>query len=483
MLFSIATPLRYAAKKLEWPVTGLLFVILVGFAAVASAGESDPPNIVLLYSDDAGYADFGFQMHPAADMRGLTPNIDRLAASGARCTDAYMSGAVCSPSRAGMLTGRYQQRFGHEFNIPPGYMGGGMSLSEKTVADRLGQLGYRTGIVGKWHLGYPPEYHPNRRGFDEFYGLLQGSRPYFPMKKPTPHRILQHNGRPTPESGYVTDRIGDAAVAFIRESARSGKPFFLYVSFTAPHSPLQPKPEVEEALLRIKDPRRRKYAGLVKTLDDNVGKILEVLDGLELSGKTLVVFTNDNGGQTLNGAVNTPLRGRKGMIWEGGIRVPMAFRWPGKIPQGRVVRDPVISLDFLPTFVAAAGGRVEPSWKLDGVNLLPLLTGRTDHLPERPLFWRIHGPERESAIRRGQWKLVLEDHSSSTKPQLYDLENDLGETTDVASEHPRLVESLATELAAWESQLIEPSWSPPKRANRRGRPRGRSQQAKQAGRK
>lgn len=203
-------PLRWIHTVLALAST-ITFLPAVPVMADGSS-EKRPPNLVILYADDAGYADFGFQDHVAADMRGLTPHIDAIAAAGARCTNAYMSGAVCSPSRAGMLTGRYQQRFGHELNIPPGYMKGGMALSEKTIADRLRAVGYRTGIIGKWHLGYPPPYQPNRRGFDEFFGLLQGSRPYFPMKKVTPHRVLQHNGKPTPEEGYVTDRIGDGAV-------------------------------------------------------------------------------------------------------------------------------------------------------------------------------------------------------------------------------------------------------------------------------
>ncbi len=455
---------------LRWIVTVLALASTITFLSAGPvtadrSSEKRPPNLVILYADDAGYADFGFQDHVAADMRGLTPHIDAIAAAGARCTNAYMSGAVCSPSRAGMLTGRYQQRFGHELNIPPGYMKGGMALSEKTIADRLRAVGYRTGIIGKWHLGYPAPYQPNRRGFDEFFGLLQGSRPYFPMKKVTPHRVLQHNGKPTPEEGYVTDRIGDGAVRFIRESAR--QPFFLFVSFTAPHGPLQPKPEVERQLARIENAKRRKYAGLIKTLDDNVGKIMDALRESKLDKNTLVVFTNDNGGQTLTGAVNDPLRGRKGMIWEGGIRVPMAFCWPGQIPAGSRIDDPVISLDFLPTFLAAAGATVDPAWKLDGINLLPRLTGNTDHLPERSLFWRIHGPQRESAVRRGRWKLVLLEHTPQTEPQLYDLDSDISETTDVASQHPETVKSLRRELAEWESELISPKWGSPRRKKRR----------------
>ncbi len=456
------------AKRFSLLSSMLVAGVLLQPLAVAA---DERPNVIILYADDAGYADFGFQTHTDPAMRNLTPHIDSIARSGARCTNAYMSGAVCSPSRAGMLTGRYQERFGHELNIPPGYMKGGMSLEEKTIADRMKRIGYRTGIIGKWHLGYPRPYQPNRRGFDFFYGLLQGSRPYFPMKKVTPHRVIQRNGKPLPEVGYVTDRIGDGAIEFIRESA--GKPFFLFVSFTAPHGPLQPKPEDEAKLGHIENAKRRKYAGLIMSLDDNIGRILKTLDELKLASNTLVIFTNDNGGQTMTGAVNTPLRGRKGQIWEGGTRVPMAFRWPGKIKAGTVIDDPIISLDFLPTFVALGGGDVDPAWKLDGVNLLPRLTGQVDRLATRPLFWRIHGPDRESSVREGDWKLVLLDHAPGTAAQLYHLPNDIGEERDVASEHPEIASRLEQKLRGWEKELISPLWS-----YKRNRPRGKQSRSR-----
>ncbi len=420
------------------------------------AGAADLPNIIILYADDAGYADFGFQSITDKAMVGLTPHIDSIAATGARFTNAYMSGAVCSPSRAGMLTGRYQERFGHELNIPPGYMKGGLPLSEKTMAARLKHVGYTTGIIGKWHLGYPPAYQPNRRGFDFFLGLLQGSRPYFPMKKPTPHRVIQRNGKATPETGYVTDRFGEGAIEFIK--AHRDRPFFLYVSFTSPHGPLQAKPSDLKQLEHITDRRRRIYAAMVKCMDDNVGRILNVLRETGLDDRTLVVFTNDNGGQTKTGAVNTPLRGRKGQMWEGGIRVPMAMKWPGRIDPGITIDDPVIALDLLPTFLAAAGRRVDPAWKLDGVNLLPRLTGKESAIPERPLFWRIHGPDRETAVRLGKWKLIQPDQRPATRPLLFNLEDDIGESNDVAAMHPEQVTRLSAILDRWERQLVDPLW-------------------------
>jgi arylsulfatase A-like enzyme len=426
--------------------------------AASRPAQEKRPNVVLLYSDDAGYADFGFQAQASADLQKLTPNIDSIASQGVVFSNAYMSGCVCSPSRAGMLTGRYQSRFGHENNIPPGYMKGGMDLGQKTMADRVKALGYRTGLVGKWHLGYPQAYQPNRRGFDWFLGLLQGARPYFPMRKPTPHRVLQLNGKALPEKGYVTDRFGDAAISFLEEQQGKG-PFLLFVSFTAPHGPLQAKAEDLKALGRITQRKRRRYAGLIKSLDDNVGRILDTLKATGLDKNTLVIFTNDNGGQTMTGAVNAPLRGRKGQLWEGGIRVPMCMRWPGRIEAGSRIDEPVISLDFLPTFVELAGGKVDEAWKLDGVSLLPRLLGRQRILSDRVLYWRKGGPGREIALRRDRYKLHFSDRSKSDKPELYDLAKDIGERTDIAADNEALVKELCILMQGWEKQLENPRWA------------------------
>ncbi|MGD2016590.1 MAG: sulfatase-like hydrolase/transferase [Planctomycetota bacterium] len=439
-------------------------ILLAGCAAPdpaattgAAAPDAPPPNIVVLFADDAGYSDFGFQPDATADMAGLTPNIDAIADAGAVFRSFYMSACVCSPSRAGLLTGRYQQRFGHEKNIPPGYMAGGMSLDERTVADRLRDAGYRTGLVGKWHLGYPDAYHPNERGFDRFHGCLQGSRPYLPMEEPTPHRVLLRDREPTPEGGYVTDRFGDAAVEFIEEER--GGPFFLFVSFTAPHGPLQPRPgDVElPELASIPKKRRRNYAGLVKAMDDNVGRILEALDRAGVADNTLVLFTNDNGGQTQTAAVNLPLRGRKGQLYEGGVRVPAALRWPGVVAPGTVIEAPAVSLDLAPTFLAAAGHPAGAAAALDGVDLGPALRGDAPDLTaDRPIYWRRSGSEGPIAARRGRWKLVRNDRAAP--PELYDLEADVSEREDVAAEHPEVVRDLLAELDAFESELIEPLW-------------------------
>ena len=357
--------------------------------AQKTSSEKRAPNIVVLYSDDAGYADFGFQPNVADDMKHLTPRIDTIAKDGARFSNAYMSGCVCSPSRAGLMTGRYQGRFGFDNNLPPA-TNNGLSLDETFGSKRLQKLGYKTGLIGKWHLGYPKEFHPNKRGWDWFYGCLQGSRSFYPIKNPSPHRVILENSTPTEEVGYVTDRFGDAACRFIKENKE--QPFYLFVSFTSPHSPLQMKESDQDRVAHIKNKKRRNYAGLVVSLDDNVGKILDALKENDLDETTLVLFTNDNGGQTLTGANNAPLRGKKGTFFEGGIRVPLAMKWPGKITPGKVIDEPVIALDLLPTFVNIAGGKVENHWNLDGIDLSSLLSSSTNTPPSRPLFWRTHGP-------------------------------------------------------------------------------------------
>lgn len=435
---------------------GALALPLAEARAQQGAAPELPPNIVVLFADDAGYADFGFQPHADPKLARCTPRITALAAEGARFSDAYMSGAVCSPSRAGLLTGRYQQRFGHEQNIPPGYMEGGMDLAERTMADRLSSLDLATGLVGKWHLGYPAAYHPNRRGFDWFHGLLQGSRGYAPMPNVSAHRVIQENGEPLPEVGWVTDRFGTAAARFI--ASHREEPFFLFVSFTAPHGPLQPSPEELAAVEGIEEKRRAQYAGLVVGLDRAVGRVLDALTEHGVADRTLVVFTNDNGGQTQTGAVNDPLRGRKGQLWEGGIRVPMAMRWPGRIEPGRVVGDPVSALDLMPTFLAACGAPIPEDAALDGVDLVPLLSGAVDRLPERSLFWRTHGGSGPVAVRRGAHKLVVERGPDGEVVHLFDLGADIGEAQNRAEQDAERVASLRAAIAGWEEQLVEPAW-------------------------
>lgn len=450
-----------------------LFVASVLFVSPLSG--DDPPNIVVLFSDDAGYADFGFQPDVRDDFRNLTPRIDSIAKAGCRFSSAYMSGSVCSPSRAGLMTGRYQQRFGHDNNIPPGYMEGGLPLTETFGAKRLKELGYATGLIGKWHLGYPDEYHPNRRGFDYFYGCLQGSRKYFPIENVSPHRVFLENDTPTEETGYVTDRIGDGACRFISENKDA--PFFLFVSFTATHGPLNAKQEHLDKLAHIAQPRRKKNAGLMMSMDENVGKILDRLNELGLTENTIVIFSNDNGGQTQTGANNHPLQGRKGSLWEGGIRVPMALQWPAKVASGSVVDDPVIALDWLPTFIEAAGHKVDHGWELDGISLLDRITGAVDALPERSLFWRRNGESGAIAVRRGDWKMLHLRGEEEAEPMLFNVTDDIGEVHDFAAHHASKLRELTERASSWESELSKPLWGgKPKRRDRDGKKRKKKKQ-------
>jgi arylsulfatase A-like enzyme len=437
----------------------LLFCLATLFGIATPSRAADKPNVVILFADDAGYADFGFQESVRPDMAHLTPHIDSIAAAGARFTQAYVTGAVCSPSRAGMMTGRYQERFGHETNLPPGTQSG-LPLTETFGVKRLQRIGYRTGLIGKWHLGYPEAFHPNQRGYEHFYGLLQGSRSYYPYTKPSKDRVIRHNNKVTPESGYITDRLGDAACEFIEQKKDTS--FYLFVSFTAPHGPLEPRRGSYDAqrIKHIKHDARRGYAGLIVALDDNVGKVLSTIENNGLNNNTIVIFTNDNGGPGgKDSTSNYPLRGYKGNLYEGGIRVPWAMSWPGVIKAGSVINTPVTTMDILPTVFEAAGESVAPEWELDGNSLMPLFGASENQFPKRALYWRRHGIEGPIALRDENWKLLARN-TPDQSPELYNLASDIGESRNVASQNPKVLKRLQSKLGAWEAQLVTPLWGP-----------------------
>ena len=436
------------------------FLSVVGLLAFSlQSHDADKPNVVILFADDAGYADFGFQESARPDMARLTPHIDSIADSGARFTQAYVTGAVCSPSRAGMMTGRYQERFGHETNLPPNTQSG-LPLTETFGVKRLQKIGYKTGLIGKWHLGYPEAFHPNQRGYGYFYGLLQGSRSYYPYEKPSKDRVIRHNNTPTPEYGYITDRLGDAACDFIQ--ANKDEPFYLFVSFTAPHGPLEPRNGGYDAerIKHIDHEHRRNYAGLIAAMDDNVGKILATIANNDLADNTMVIFTNDNGGPGgKDSTSNYPLKGHKGSLLEGGIRVPWAMSWPGVISPGTVIDELTITMDILPTVIEAAGASVDSEWRLDGRSLLPLLKNPEGVREDRTLYWRRSGIEGPIALREGNWKL-LSRNSDDKKPELYNLAKDVGEKNNIAEQNPKVLKRLMKKLDAWESELVTPLWGP-----------------------
>jgi len=433
----------------------------------ATAGQAskieqrrDRPNIVLLFADDAGYADFGFQ----GSRLMQTPHLDDLARQSVRFSQAYVTDPTCGPSRSGLLTGRYQQRFGIEENNVPGYMSAsskldgdemGLPLSELTMADRLREYGYRNALLGKWHQGNADQYHPLRRGFDEFYGFRGGSRSYWPYTNPLEHTVPENRmergfGNFEEHEGYLTDALAAEAVSFIKRNRN--RPFFLFVSFTAVHTPMEATEEDLAAFPNLTGTRKL-AAAQMRALDRASGVILAQLKASGIEENTLVVFANDNGGEVpRNGSVNYPLAGTKATFLEGGLRVPMLMRWPGRLKRGTVYPEPVSMLDLLPTFIDAAGGKIGDKPKLDGTSLLPYLTGERSGSPHETLFWK-RGPR--AAIRDGAWKLI---RHADRPAELFDLSQDVGEQADLAGRYPEITRKLFKELFEWETGLERPLW-------------------------
>lgn len=349
------------------------------------------------------------------------------------------------------MTGRYQQRFGHEFNPGPTQAaspGFGLPLNEITIAERLKPLGYATGMFGKWHLGYQPEMQPQKRGFDEFYGFLGGAHSYLnPGAKD--HPILRGT-EPVAEIDYTTDAFAREAVSFIER--HRAEPFFVYLPFNAVHMPLE---SIQKYLARfegITDKKRHTFAAMLSAMDDGVGHVLAKLRELGLEENTLIFFISDNGGPTAQtSSRNDPLRGFKAQVFEGGIRVPFAIQWKGHLPAGKTFNVPVISLDIHPTILAAVGAAVTPEQKLDGVDLLPYLNGRTHELPHDSLFWRFG---EQHAIRKGDWKMLRFQDG----PELYSLAEDISEKKNLAAQNPAKLAELQAAYDAWNATLIPPRW-------------------------
>lgn len=406
------------------------------------------PNIIVIVADDLGYADLGIQ--GCADIP--TPHIDSIARNGAKFTDAYVVSPVCSPSRAGLLTGRYPQRFGHEFNPGPidqAQSQFGLPLSERTLADRLKAVGYATAAIGKWHLGSKPEYHPMRRGFDEFFGFLGGMHPYTNI----PGRENMLRGMENVESpGFTTEVFAREAATFIRRNA--ARPYFVYLAFNAVHEPLEVPQHYRARFKHIRNERRRTFAGMVSAMDDAVGEVLRVVDDTGGIDHTLVFFLSDNGGPTRQTTTrNDPLRGYKGQMYEGGIRVPLLMQWPGIVPKDAVVGVPVSSLDIATTALAAARVDDVTGTTLDGIDLAPPAQGQSTTVTREALYWR-YGQQR--AVRSGPWKLVQGPTSHSW--ELYNLETDIGERRNVIADRVEIHARLAALWADWSATLGPPRW-------------------------
>jgi arylsulfatase A-like enzyme len=438
------------------------FPALFALLAFSSAVFAAKPNVLVIIADDLGYHDVGFQ----GSQEIPTPHLDKLAARGLRCTNGYVSHSFCSPTRAGILTGRYQHRFGHENNPAwlPESTTAGLSLNEMTFPTLMKQAGYITGAVGKWHLGAHPQFHPNKRGFDEYFGALGGGHQYFPGDKGGAEYTipLNRNGADEAQTKYLTEQFGNEAAAFVGRHASDGKPWMLYLAFNAPHTPLQAPKEWLEKFSGIANEQRRTYAAMVAAMDAAIGGVMAKLDATKQTENTLIFFVSDNGGPNLskrtgvNFTDNTPLRGAKGDLHEGGMRVPFLVSWPEKIKPG-TYDQPVIALDFLPTALAAAESTAPGN--LDGVNLLPFLTGEKTTAPHDLLFWRTGGPGGTNAVRRGPMKLV---RIGKAAPELYDLATDIGESKNLAAEKPQVVEELVTAIAEWEKGTVPPTFQSPK---------------------
>ncbi|GAB3651508.1 hypothetical protein GCM10028791_20330 [Echinicola sediminis] len=439
-----------------FPLFSLLLSVTLAFNCLAQQ-TGKKPNIIIILADDLGYSDVGF--NGSKDIP--TPNIDRIAQNGTKFTNGYVSFAVCGPSRAGLITGRYQGRFGFSRNplFAPNDPNQGLPLSEETMASALERGGYKSMALGKWHLGAHKTQRPLERGFTEFYGFLTGGHHYLPEKLTLNDisevnsqyaaystKLLKNNSR-VELNEYLTDALSREAAEFIERS--KDDPFFIYLAYNAPHTPLEATEKYLSRFDHIKDKKRKTYAAMVSAMDDGVGQVLDKLEELDINDNTLVFFLSDNGGpEPHNGSDNGPLRGEKGWLWEGGIRVPFAVQWPGTIPAGQTYEHPVISLDIFAT--AAALADIKPKNELDGKNLVPYLTGNKRKAPHKELYWRNHN-RKAYALRKGDYKLVNVDGKQEL---LFNVSADIGETNPLTD--PKKSKPFYKKVNQWIQTLMDP---------------------------
>ena len=444
----------------------IAIAILLLFCATHAMAAETRPNVILIFVDDLGYCDtelYGCDRVP-------TPNIKRIAEQGVLFTDGYVSSPVCSQSRAGLLTGRHQQRFGHEF-LPSVYEknSAGLPVGETTLGDVMRDAGYVTGMVGKWHLGSDAQFHPINRGFDEHFGMEPGGTDYIdptsddakvyvhPM---APKREGPWQGRgeglevtrgmePVEVDDYLTEVFTREAVSFIERHKE--EPFFLYVPYTAVHGPLQVTLKYYNRFPHIEDEAARIYAAMTSALDDGIGEVLDALEENDLEENTMVLFISDNGAGVADYASNKPFRMGKHTMFEGGVRVPFVMKWPAGIPKGETYTQPVSSLDVFPTALVAAGGKLPKKGVLNGVDLVPYLNGEKSGKPHEKLFWRTGSVW---AARQGDWKLIY----AADRRWLYDLAKDPGEITNLAEKRPDIVEAVTASYDKWNEGNIKPLW-------------------------
>jgi N-acetylgalactosamine-6-sulfatase len=443
-------------------------IAILGISNARSAEKRSTPNIVFILADDLGYGDLG--CYGCRDIK--TPHIDRLAKQGVRFTNFYANGPECSPTRAALLTGRYQQRVGGlECAIGVGNVGRyddairlrktndlGLPADGTTLPQLLKDAGYATGISGKWHLGYEDKFAPTRHGFEHAFYCLGGGMDYFHHVEEPPALlpVLRQDGKPVRRQGYFTDLVAEDAVQFMR--ANKDKPFFLYVPFTAPHAPFQGPNDRQAAPLKADSPLWKQakappevYAAMVESLDAGVGQIVRELEQLKLDENTLLIFTSDNGGT--QSARATPLRGFKGSTFEGGIRVPCIIRWPGVLKANTVTDQPALTMDLSASVARVAGTKAPRERPFDGVDIVESIS-KGQPPPKRPLFWRGRRAERTwSAVRAGELKYVRFRDGTKVTEYLFDLHDDPGEKTDLLAARQEDAARLKQLLADWEKTV------------------------------
>lgn len=421
--------------------------------------EIAKPNIIVILTDDQGWADVGF--NGATDIP--TPNIDKMAAEGVVFSNGYVSHPYCSPSRAGLLTGRYQARFGHDCNMPYNVESDetvGTPLSEKMISEALKELGYRTSAIGKWHLGDHEELWPPAQGFDHWFGFPGGGMNYWGKSKNKIQTIYRDRKVvPEDELTYLTDDFTDEAIDFITK--KDDKPFFIYLAYNAPHAPDHATKQYLENTKHIEYAGRSIYGAMVNGVDYSVGRIDSTLVANGIKDNTVIVYLSDNGGRVKH-ADNRPYRGHKGMLFEGGIKVPFSITWPNGIKPNQVYNEAVISLDLFPTFLNMAGGNASNEKQLEGKNLLPYINKQANGKPHEIMFWRSVGGF-EYAVRKGKYKLYKSSYKDKTL--LFDLEEDSYERYDISDKFPKIMAELEAAYKDWDAKNIVPQWFDPHAEN------------------